>query len=78
MKSIPLVFRALGVATVLLALTTFGAAQAQQGQMAAPVSVPAQNSFCGNQPFCCEANDFAATITDQLAAINPQQLLSKD
>jgi hypothetical protein len=64
MKSIRSLFRSLGVVTILLALAAFGAAQVSQPQMAAPSAMPVQNSFCGNQPFCYEANDFAATITD--------------
>ena len=64
MKAIRSVFRSLAVPTILLALGTFGAAQVSQPQIAAPAAMPAQNSFCGNQPFCYEANDFAATITD--------------
>ena len=64
MNSIPSVFRALGVATFLLALSILGAAQAQQAQMAAPAAIPAQSTFCGSQPLCYETADFAATITD--------------
>jgi len=64
MNSIPSVVRVLGVATILLALNASGAAQASQAQIAAPTALPAQNSLCGNQPFCYEANDFTATITD--------------
>ena len=64
MKSIRSLFRSLGFLTILLALAAFSAAQVSQPQMAAPASMPAQNSFCGNQPFCYEANDLAATITD--------------
>jgi hypothetical protein len=64
MKAIRSVLRILAVPTILLALGAFGAAQVSQSQIAAPAAMPAQNSFCGNQPFCYEANDFAATITD--------------
>jgi len=64
MNSIPSVFRALGVATILLALSILGAAQAQQAQIAAPAGIPAQSTFCGSQPLCYETADFAATITD--------------
>jgi hypothetical protein len=63
MNSIPPVFRVLGIATLLLALGAF-ATPASQAQIAAPAAGTAQNSFCGNQPLCYEANDFAATITD--------------
>ena len=67
MNSIHSVFRVLGVALILLALGAFGATPASQAQIAAPAAPAAstaQNSFCGNQPLCYEANDFAATITD--------------
>jgi hypothetical protein len=63
MNSIPSVFRVLGIATLLLALSAF-ATPASQAQVAAPAAGNAQNSFCGNQPLCYETNDFAATITD--------------
>jgi hypothetical protein len=63
MNSIPSVFRVLGIATLLLALGAF-ATPASQAQIAAPAAGTAQNSFCGNQALCYEANDFAATITD--------------
>jgi hypothetical protein len=70
MRSIPSGLRILGVATILLALAVFGVAtpsQAQaapQAQTAAPAAMPAQSTFCGNQPLCYETADFAATITD--------------
>jgi hypothetical protein len=64
MKSIRSLFRIFSTVTILLAVAAFAAAQVSQPQMAAPAAMPAQNSFCGNQPFCYEANDFAATITD--------------
>jgi hypothetical protein len=67
MNSIPSVFRVLGVALILLALGAFGATPASQAQItapAAPAASTAQSSFCGSQPLCYEANDFAATITD--------------
>jgi hypothetical protein len=63
MNSIPSVSRVLGIATLLLALGAF-ATPASQAQIAAPAAGTAQNSFCGNQALCYEANDFAATITD--------------
>jgi hypothetical protein len=61
MNQIPSVFRVLGVVTFLLALGALGKAQAQT---AAPAASPVQSSFCGSQPLCYEASDFAATITD--------------
>src|SRR5271167_4815819 len=64
MNSVSSVFRILGVVTILLALGTFGVASASQAQTAAPAANPAQSTFCGNQPLCYEASDFAATITD--------------
>ncbi len=67
MNSNPSVFRVLGVVTILLALGALFVAPASQAQMAAPAApaaAGAQNSFCGNQPLCYEASDFAATITD--------------
>jgi hypothetical protein len=67
MNSVPSVFRVLGVVTILLGLAVFAATPASQAQMAmpaAPAAGTAQTSFCGNQPLCYEANDFAATITD--------------
>lgn len=57
------VFRIPGIVTILLALGVLGVAPASQAQTAAPAAA-AQSSFCGNQPLCYEANDFAATITD--------------
>ena len=64
MKSLRSLFRSLGVLTILLALGASVVAQISPAQSAAPAAMPVQNSFCGNQPFCYEANDFAATITD--------------
>ena len=64
MKAIRSVLRSLAVPTILLALGAFGAAQVSQPQIAAPAALPAQNSSCGNQALCYEANDFTATITD--------------
>jgi hypothetical protein len=64
MKAIRWSLRSLAVPTILLALGAFGAAQVSQPQIAAPAAIPAQNSACGNQALCYEANDFAATITD--------------
>jgi hypothetical protein len=63
MNSIPSVSRVLGIATLLLAISAF-ATPASQAQIAAPAAGTAQNSFCGNQALCYDANDFAATITD--------------
>ena len=64
MNSAPSVFRMLGVVTILLAVGVLGVAPATLAQIAAPAASAAQNSFCGSQPLCYEANDFAATITD--------------
>jgi hypothetical protein len=64
MNSILSVFRVLGAVTILLTLAMFGVATPSQAQTAAPVASAAQNSFCGSQPLCYEASDFAATITD--------------
>jgi len=57
------VFRILGVA-MLGALGVLGLVATSQAQIAATAAGTAQSSFCGNQPLCYEANDFAATITD--------------
>jgi len=62
MSSIRLGFRILGVVTMLWALGEFPVAIPSQAQTAAPVAAP--STFCGSQPLCYEANDFAATITD--------------
>jgi hypothetical protein len=64
MNAIRSAFRSLVVPTILLALGALGAAQISQPQIAAPAAIPAQNSACGNQALCYEANDFTATITD--------------
>jgi hypothetical protein len=64
MNSIPSVSRILGIVTILLALAASGLATPSQAQTAAPAAGPAQNTFCGSQPLCYEASDFAATITD--------------
>jgi len=64
MNSIPSVSRIIGIVTILLALGAFGLATPSQAQTAAPAASPAQSTFCGSQPLCYEASDFAATITD--------------
>jgi hypothetical protein len=64
MNSIPSGFRITGIVTILLALSAFGVVTSSQAQIAAPAASPAQSTFCGNQPLCYEASDFAATITD--------------
>jgi hypothetical protein len=63
-NSLPSVVRALAVVTILLAFGALGWVPASLAQSAASTPIPAQNSFCGSQPLCYEANDFAATITD--------------
>jgi hypothetical protein len=64
MNSIPSGFRILGVLALVLALGGFPVATLSQAQTAAPVASAAPSTFCGSQPLCYEANDFAATITD--------------
>jgi hypothetical protein len=64
MSSIRSGFRILGVVTMLWALGGFPVAAPSQAQTAAPAASAAPSTFCGSQPLCYEANDFAATITD--------------
>jgi hypothetical protein len=64
MTSIPSASRIIGIVTILLALGAFGLATSSRAQTAAPVASPAQSTFCGSQPLCYEASDFAATVTD--------------
>jgi hypothetical protein len=64
MSSILSSFRILGVVTLVWALGGFPVAAPSQAQTAAPAASAAPSTFCGSQPLCYEANDFAATITD--------------
>ena len=62
---------------ILIALTAFGLTASSEAQTAPPAQTSAQStssaqsaapaqpaSFCGTQPLCYEASDFAATVTD--------------